>query len=101
MVPVAVILQGVFGVLVRKFGWDEAMTTRALAMLGDAATTIEPARLPPAIEASEAGSRILECAVRANAAYLVTGDRRHLLPLEEHEGVRIVNAPGFLSILEE
>ena len=62
---------------------------------------IEPARLPPAIEASEAGSRSLECAVSANAAYLVTGDRRHLLPLEEHEGVRIVNAPGFLSILEE
>ena len=62
---------------------------------------IEPARLPPAIEASEAGSRVLECAVRANAAYLVTGDGRHLLPLEEHEGVRIVNAPRSLSILEE
>ena len=32
--------------------------------------------------------------------YLMTSDRRHLLPLEEHRGARILNAPRFLSVLE-
>ena len=98
------IFREVEGVLTRKFGWDEAMTARAVAMLRDAATMIEPVRRPPAIEtseASEADSRSLECAAAACADYLVTGDRRHLLPLGEHAGVRIVNAPRFLSSLEE
>ena len=46
-----------------------------------------------------ADNRILACAVQASANYLVTGDRRHLLPLEEHRGTRIVNAPQFLTTL--
>ena len=28
------------------------------------------------------------------------GDRRHLLPIGEHQGIRIVNAPRFLSELD-
>ena len=36
----------------------------------------------------------------ASADYLVTGDRRHLLPLGEHQGTRILNAPRFLQALE-
>ena len=44
--------------------------------------------------------RILECAVEASADYLVTGDRRHLLLIEGHQGARILNAPRFLLALE-
>ena len=53
------------------------------------------------IEGDHADNRILECAVEAFTDYLVTGDRRHLLPLGEHQGARILNAPRFLSALEE
>ena len=69
-------------------------------MLRDAATIVEPRRLPEVIvEGGHADNRILECAVEASADYLVTGDRRHLLPLEEHQDTRIINAPQFLSML--
>ena len=37
----------------------------------------------------------------ANADYLVTGDRRHLLPFGEHRGTLIANAPRFLSVLAQ
>ena len=37
--------------------------------------------------------------MEAEADYLVTGDRRHLLPLKERLGARILNAPLFLSAL--
>ncbi len=93
------ILGEVSGVLTRKFGWDQERAIRAISALQNAATVIEPPRLEEVIEGGHADNRILECAAAGNADYLVTGDRRHLLPLEEHEGTSIVNAPRFLSEL--
>ena len=55
---------------------------------------------PDMIGGGHGDNRILECAVEASADYLVTGARRHLLPIEEHQGMRIVNAPRFRSALE-
>lgn len=95
------ILQEVAGVLGRKFDWTEKRLSQALRALEDAATIVEPSRRPEVIEGGHADNRILECAVAAAADHLVTGDRRHLLPLEEHQGARILNAPRFLPLLEE
>ena len=85
----------------RKFDWTAERSSQALRALEDAATVVEPLRLPEMIEGGHADNRILECAVEVSADYLVTGDRRHLLPLEEHQGARILNAPRFLSFLGE
>ena len=93
------ILKEVAGVLVRKFGWDEERTAEAVIVLEKAANVIKPPRLPEVIEGGHADNRVLECAVAAFADYLITGDRRHLLPIGEHRGARIVNAPRFLSEL--
>ena len=93
------ILEEVTGVLGRKFGWDEDRAAEACRTLEKAGTVIEPRRLPDVIEANEADNRILECATEASADYLITGDRRHLLPLEEHQGVTMLNAPRFLAVL--
>ncbi len=97
----AFILDEVAGVLGRKFDWTEERTSQALRAMRDASTVVEPRRLPEMIEGGHADNRILECAVEFSTDYLVTGDRRHLLPLEEHQGARILNAPRFLSFLGE
>ena len=72
--------------MVRRFGWEEERTARAFnvlenAVLENAATVIEPPRLPEVKPGGHSDNRVLECAVAANADYLVTGDRRHLLPI--------------------
>ena len=95
------ILGEVAGVLGRKFDWNEERVFQALRVLGNAATVIDPVRLPQVIAGDHADNRILECAAAANAESLVSGDRRHLLPLAEHLGARILNAPRFLSFLGE
>ena len=95
------ILGEVSGVLTRKFGWDQEQVVRAISALQNAATIVEPPRLAEVIGGGHADNRILECAVAAGVDYLITGDRRHLLPLEEHRGARIVNAPRFLSLLAQ
>ena len=95
------ILEEVAGVLVRKFGWAEERTSQALRVLENAATVIDPPRLTEVIQGGHADNRILDCAAAASADYLVSGDRRHLLPVEEHQGTSIVNAPRFLSALAQ
>ena len=94
------ILGEVSGVLTRKFGWDQERAVRAISTLQNAATIVEPPRLDEVIAGGHADNRVLECVATANADYLVTGDRRHLLPIGEHRGARIVNAPRFLSQLK-
>ena len=40
---------------------------------------------------------IIECAVVGNASHIVTGDKRHLLPLGSYQGIQIVTAADFLA----
>jgi len=42
---------------------------------------------------------IIAAAVEAKADYLITGDRAHLLPIGEYQGIRIISPRAFLEIL--
>jgi len=42
---------------------------------------------------------VLECALAAEADYIVTGDKKHLLPLREFHDIRIVSPSDFLRRL--
>ena len=42
---------------------------------------------------------VVATAVAAKADYLVTGDRRHLLPIGSYEGIQIVTPRQFLDLL--
>ena len=95
------ILEEVAGVLASKFAWDEDRAIGALRTLGNAGTVVDPPRLPEVIEGGHADNRILECVAEASANYLVTGDRRHLLPIGEYQGAMVLNAPSFLSSLPQ
>ena len=95
------ILEEAAGVLGRKFNWTEEDSSGVLRDIAAIATIVEPQRLPEVIASGHADNRILECAAAVSADYLVTGDRRHLLPLGEYEGARILNARSFLSALDE
>ena len=43
---------------------------------------------------------VLECALAAEADYIVSGDKKHLLPLREFQGIRIVSPADFLRRLK-
>lgn len=58
----------------------------------------------PALEAVPLDPKddmVIATAVAAEAEYLVTGDRRHLLVLGQYEGIRIVSPRAFLEVLAE
>ena len=94
------VLGEVAGVLMRKFGWAEERSSDAIRTLRAFATVVEPTIRLHMIERDHADNRILECAEVVGADYLVTGGRRHLLPMGKHLGARILNASRFLLELE-
>jgi uncharacterized protein len=44
------------------------------------------------------GAKVPECATLGSATHVVTGDRRHLLPLATDQGIAIITAADFLAI---
>jgi len=42
--------------------------------------------------------KVLECAFAARATHLITGDHKHLLPLQSYKGTMIVSPSEFLQI---
>ena len=53
------------------------------------------------IAADPDDDKILECAVAGNATHIVSGDRKHLLPLRSFRGIRIVSPAEFLRLVDE
>ncbi len=51
-----------------------------------------------AVPADPEDDKVLECAAVAAATHIVTGDRRHLLPLGSFQGISIVTAADFLAV---
>ncbi len=58
-----------------------------------------PATAPEPITGDPDDDLILACAVQANVHVVVSGDRKHLLPVGEYRGVRIVTAQTLLAEL--
>ena len=42
-------------------------------------------------------NKIIECALVGSATHIVTGDKKHLLPLQNYQGIHIVTAADFLQ----
>ena len=83
-----------------KYGYDRrkvAEFCERLLVAGSLVTDL-PDRAG-AVPLDPKDDRIVATAVAANAGYLVTGDRRHLLALGEYEGIRIVRPREFLDLL--
>ena len=48
------------------------------------------------VEADPDDNKVIECAVAGAATHIITGDRRHLLPLGSYQGIVIITAADFL-----
>jgi putative PIN family toxin of toxin-antitoxin system len=44
---------------------------------------------------------IIECAVVGHASHIVTGDRKHLLPIKNYQGIVICNAAELLELIKQ
>lgn len=90
------ILSEVEGVLRRKFEWSRARARAAAAAIQEFARLVHPTETVHVITEDEPDNRILECALRAEARVIVSGDN-HLRRLETFRGIPIMTPQQFLD----
>ena len=93
------IITEVLAVSAKKFKYTQQRITLLDAFLRDIARVVHPGMTVTTIKGWAADNHILECAFEANARYLVTGDKKHLLPIRQFKGIRIVSPEQFLRIV--
>lgn len=86
-------------VLQTKFDWATERTRDAVQAISATATVLRP-RPSLHLLKDEPNNRILECALAAQAEWIVSGDR-HLLMLKKHGHITIVSLGDFLSTLQK
>ncbi len=93
------ILKEIEEVLHRKFEMPGSLVEARLKYVIQHTQLIESKLVLSVIPACEADNRVLECAVAGRAHYLVTGDKGHLIPLGQYEGVEIVTPRKVVDLL--
>ena len=88
-------------ILREKFGWEEERITDVLRRIREKAIEVHPRRRVSVIREKDDDNRILECALEGKAEYIISGDKRHLLPLGEYEGIRILSPDEFLRLIRK
>jgi len=87
-------------VLGQKLGLHSEVFARLLDQLAELpAQTVATPLDAEAISGDRADDRILAAALAAGAEVLISGDRRHLLPLGAVEGMRILRPQELLAEL--
>ncbi|MBI3246295.1 MAG: putative toxin-antitoxin system toxin component, PIN family [Deltaproteobacteria bacterium] len=87
-------------ILREKFGFSARETTVRVRLIRALARLVEPTERVSVVTAKDDDNRIVECALAAQADYLVTGDKKHLLPLKTYLSIEIVSPAQFLDLLE-
>lgn len=82
-----------------KFDWERHRIAQLISSISDIATVLKATPWLKVLS-DDPDNRILECAIKAEAAFLVTGDK-HLLKLRDYENFQIIKLSNFLSILHQ
>jgi len=74
---------------------------KVVETLADLLTFLRVVSIPGVLKvvlADPDDDKVLECAEVAGASHIVTGDRRHLLPIGAFKGIPIISAADFLAV---
>jgi putative PIN family toxin of toxin-antitoxin system len=92
------IISEISDVLGRKFYWEEWKIERVISDIMEFTKVITTRKSVSLIKGDPSDNRILECAFEGNAQYIISGDKKHLLPLKEFCGIEILTPNEFLDI---
>ena len=83
--------------LTTKLKFSQPQVTDTVADLLGFLRLVEITNTLKVIDVDADDDKVIECAVVGSATHIVTGDRRHLLPLRSYQGILIVTAANFLA----
>ena len=82
--------------LTTKLEYSELRTSRIVTRLLSFLRMVKITNKLEGIIKDSDDDKVIECAVVGGATHIVTGDKRHLLPLKDYQGIHIVTAADFL-----
>lgn len=85
-------------ILRTRFKWDISQINRALNLIRAKAIEVNPSIKLTVVKEKDSDNRILECAVEGEVDYIISGDKRHILPLKEYKGIKILSPDEFLRL---
>jgi putative PIN family toxin of toxin-antitoxin system len=85
--------------LKKNFSWDRDQIKHTIEKIKAKTFLIQPKNKVSVIKENDDDNRILECAIEGRVQFLISGDRKHLLPLEEYQGIKILSPAEFLKLL--
>lgn len=88
------------GVLRKKFGYSDERIEEVEALFKKRVKFREPRTTLDVVKTDPADNRVLECALEAEADYIVSGDK-DLLNLSNFKKIKIVKPAEFLKIYEK
>lgn len=94
------ILSELENILRERFGRVNENISKILSIIEAKAIKIQPKIRLSVIKEKDSDNRILECVVEARVDYLISGDKRHLLPLKEYSGVKLLSPGKFLELFK-
>ena len=80
-----------------KYAPERART--AVAEVRDFSRLVSITNTLRVVPADPDDDKVVECAVVGKATHIVTGDRRHLLPMRSYQNIAIVTASDFLALV--
>ena len=92
------ILDELTGVLTQKFNLPLKTVQKAVRRIERLSTIIQTEVTIDIIKEKQDDNRILECAVSGKVDYLITGDKKHILPLGSIQGIPIITIAEFLKL---
>ena len=86
-------------VLKGKFKLNLHLVRNIIEEIKEVAELVEVSSHINVISYPDDDNRVLECAVDGKAEFIVTGDTKHILPLKEFRGTKILSPSEFLNRL--
>lgn len=86
-------------VLKEKFKISPPLVKEIVEEVREIAEVVEVFSHIEAISYPDEDNRVLECAVDGKADFIVTGDTKHILPLKDYRGIKILRPSEFLKHL--
>ena len=82
-----------------KFGWEKQKIAQLITSISNLATVF---KITPWLQviSDDPDNRILECALKAAADFVVTGDK-HLLKLRSYKHLEIIRLSTFITMLHQ
>jgi hypothetical protein len=83
-----------------RFKLGHREITELMRKINRKALIVTPTKRLKIIKVDEPDNRVLECAIKANADFIVTGNKRHF-PFEDFKGSKIVTPREFIDSISE